>query len=135
MTRIKYKAYYKKWDKLFDVAAIDNVREIVQSYNPLECRVETDSGVTMTQSDTFPLDDIILLQYAETTDMSDTEIYEGYIIKDVVTGETATVEKINGNFNAHFGEWPDWSWEEMVCDHMNRIQVIGYKYGSAEGNL
>ena len=71
-------------------------------------------------------------QFTGLHDKNGKEIYEGDILFDTVTGNFATVEVLNGNFYVNWGDWPDWSWEEMACDHLDRLEIIGNNYENPE---
>ena len=71
----------------------------------------------------------IVMQFTGLTDKNGKEIYEGDIL---VTRKFAPVEVSKGNFFVNWGDWPDWSWDEMVSDHMRRIEIIGNIYENPE---
>ena len=67
-------------------------------------------------------------QYTGITDKNGNDLYEGDKIKEHPNGHVGVIKKDMGNFYVEWDDpgYPDWSWNEMTYDHMDRIEVIGH---------
>ena len=79
-----------------------------------------------------------IMQFTGAHDKRGKEIYEGDILKEQPNGYIGKVlwdwdGYLSVEWNSDYDmEYPDWLWSAMICDHSDRIEVIGNIYENPE---